>query len=71
MQQLMRHKGKKFTWNNAAEESFQRIKKELCEAPVMGMPTEKGDVRARHGCVSSRYFWDSPSRNKNGMGRQS
>ena len=29
MQQLMRHKDKKFTWNNAAEESFQRIKKEL------------------------------------------
>ena len=42
MQQLMRHKGKRFTWNNAAEESFQRIKKELCEAPVLGMPTEKG-----------------------------
>ena len=43
MQQLMRHKGKKITtWNNAAEESFQRIKKELCEAPVLGMPTEKG-----------------------------
>ena len=41
MQQLMRHKGKKFMWNNAAEESFQRIKKELCEAPVLGMPTEK------------------------------
>ena len=35
--QLMRQKGKKFTWNNAAEESFQRIKKELCEAPVIGM----------------------------------
>ena len=35
-------KSKKFTWNNAAEESFQRIKKELCEAPVLGMPTEKG-----------------------------
>ena len=42
MQQLMRHKGKKITWNNAAEESFQRKKKELCEAPVLGMPTEKG-----------------------------
>ena len=42
MQHLMRHKGKKFTWNNAAEESFQRIKKELCEATVLGMPTEKG-----------------------------
>ena len=25
-----------------AEESFQRIKKELCEARVLGMPTEKG-----------------------------
>ena len=24
------------------EESFQRIKKELCEAPLLGMPTEKG-----------------------------
>ena len=42
MQQLLRHKGKKFTWNNAVEESFQRIKKELCEAPVLGIPTEKG-----------------------------
>ena len=42
MQQLMRHKGKKFTWNNTAEESFQRIKKELCEAPVLGMQMEKG-----------------------------
>ena len=42
MQQLMGHKGKKFTWNNAAEESFQRIKKEFCEAPLLGMPTEKG-----------------------------
>ena len=42
MQQLLRHKGKKFTWNNAAEESIQRITKELCGAPVLGMPTEKG-----------------------------
>ena len=42
MQQLMRHKGKKITWNNAAEESSQRKKKELCEAPVLEMSTEKG-----------------------------
>ena len=42
LQQLMRHKSKKFTWNNAAEESFQKIKTELCEAPVLGMSTEKG-----------------------------
>ena len=40
MQQLMRHKGKKFRCNNAAEESFQIKEKELCEAPVLGMPTE-------------------------------
>ena len=42
MQQLMRHKGKNFTWNNTAEVSFQRIKRELFEAPVLGMPTENG-----------------------------
>ena len=42
MEQLMGHKGKKFMWNNAAEESFQRLKKEFCEAPVLGMPTVKG-----------------------------
>ena len=27
MQQIIRHKGKKFTWNIAAEESLQRIKR--------------------------------------------
>ena len=42
MQQLMTLKGKKFTWNNAAEESFKRIKRELREAPVLIMPTESG-----------------------------
>ena len=47
MQQLMRHKGKKFTWNKAAEESFQRVKKELCKALVRGMPTER-NVRTGH-----------------------
>ena len=49
MQQLMRHKGKKFTWNNAAEESFQRTKKELCEAPG-------------HRRVGGRDLWHTPSR---------
>ena len=29
-------------WNNAAEESFQRKKTEFCEAPMLGIPTEKG-----------------------------
>ena len=69
MQQLMRHKGKKFTWNNAAEESFQRIKKELCEAPVLGMPTEKGmyvldtfaSVVAISGILHQQQEWNGKS----------
>ena len=66
MEQLMRHKGKKFTWNNAAEETFQRIKKELCEAPVLGMPTEKGmyvldtdaSMDAISGIVQQEQQWN-------------
>ena len=42
MQRLMRNKGKKFTWIDEAHVSFENIKRELCEAPVLGMPTEKG-----------------------------
>ena len=42
MQKLMRNKGKKFEWNNEAQVAFENIKRELCEAPVLGMPTEKG-----------------------------
>ncbi|XP_063727530.1 uncharacterized protein LOC134855080 [Symsagittifera roscoffensis] len=42
MQQLMRNKGKKFTWTDEAQGSFENLKCELCEAPVLGMPTEKG-----------------------------
>ena len=42
IQRLMRNKGKKFTWTDEAQVSFENIKRELCEAPVLGMPTEKG-----------------------------
>ena len=42
MQQLMRNKGKKFTWTDEEQVSFENIKRELCEAPVLDMPTEKG-----------------------------
>ena len=42
MQRLLRNKGKKFTWTDEAQVSFENIKRELCEAPVLGMPTEKG-----------------------------
>ena len=42
MQKLMRNKGKKFEWSDEAQTAFENIKRELCEAPVLGMPTEKG-----------------------------
>ena len=42
MQRLMRNKGKKFTMTDEAKVSFENIKSELCEAPVLGMPKEKG-----------------------------
>ena len=38
----MRNKGEKFEWNNEAQVAFENIKRKLCEAPVLGMPTEKG-----------------------------
>ncbi|XP_063713728.1 uncharacterized protein LOC134841628 [Symsagittifera roscoffensis] len=42
VQKLMRNKGKKFKWSKEAQAAFENIKRELCEAPVLGMPTEKG-----------------------------
>ena len=42
MQQKMSNKGKKFEWNETAQKVFDNIKRELCEAPVLDMPTEKG-----------------------------
>ena len=32
----------KFEWNDEAQVALENIKRELCEAPVLGMPTEKG-----------------------------
>ena len=42
MQKLMRNKGEKFELSDEAQTAFENIKRELCEAPVLGMPTEKG-----------------------------
>ena len=42
MQKLMRNKGKKFEWNEESQAAFQNIEQELCETPVLGIPTEKG-----------------------------
>ena len=33
---------KKFEWSDEAQSAFENIKREVCEAPVLGMPTEKG-----------------------------
>ena len=62
----MKPKGKKFMLNNAAEESFQRIKKKLCEAPWLGMPTEKrmyvldtdASVVAMSGILHQKQQWN-------------
>ena len=42
MQRLMRNKGKKFERNGEAQVAFENIKPDLGEAPVLGMPTERG-----------------------------
>ena len=40
MQKLIRNKWKKFELSDEAQTAFENIKRELCEAPVLGMPTE-------------------------------
>ena len=42
MQQLMQNKGKKFSWPDEAQIFLEKINRDFCEAPVLGMPTEKG-----------------------------
>ena len=42
MQKLTQNNDKNFSWTDEAQVSFEIIKRELCDAPVLGMPTEKG-----------------------------
>ena len=42
MQKLTRNKSKQLCWTDEAQVSFENIKREFFEAPVLGMPTEKG-----------------------------
>ena len=62
MQKLMRNKGKKFEWNDEAQVAFENIKRELCEAPVLGMPTEKGHVCSRHRRIGGGHLRNLASR---------
>ena len=70
MQRLMRNKGKKFTWTDEAQVSFENIKRELCEAPVLGMPTEKGmfvlDTDASVVAISGIHCCPITSQSDNG-----
>ena len=66
MQKLMRNKGKKLDWNEEAQAAFGNIKREQCEAPVLGMPTEKGmyvidtdaSVEAISGILHQEQEWN-------------
>ena len=59
MQKLMRNKRKKFEWNEEAQAAFENIKQELCEAPVLGMPTEKdASVVAISGILHQEQEWN-------------
>ena len=66
MQKLMRNKGKKFEWNEESQAAFENIKRELCEAPALGMPTEKGmyvldtdaSVEAISGILHQEQEWN-------------
>ena len=42
MQQLMRNEVKDFEYNGRAQKAVENTKREVCEAPVLGVPTEKG-----------------------------
>ena len=62
MQKLMRNKGKKFEWNEVAQAAFENMKSELCEAPVLGIPMEKGmyvlDTDASVVAISGKLHQD-------------
>ena len=60
MQKLMRNMGKKFEWNDEAQVAFENIKRELCEAPVLGMPVLDTDasVVAISGILHQEQEWN-------------
>ena len=68
-QQLMRNKCKKFTWTDEAQVSIENIKREFCEALVLGMPTEKGMFVLDTDASWLRY-WVYFTRSKTGTGER-
>ena len=69
MQQLMRKKGKKFSWTDETQVSFENIKRDFCEAPVLGMPSGRGmfvldtdaSVVAISGILHQEQEWNGRS----------
>ena len=60
MQRLMRNKGKKFEWNEEAQVALEKIKRELCEAPVLSMYVLDTDasVVAISGILHQEQEWN-------------
>ena len=66
VQKLMRNKGKKFVWNEEDQVAFESMKRQLCEAPALDMPTEKGmyvldtdaSVVAISGILHQKQEWN-------------
>ena len=62
----MRNKATKFTWSDEAQVSYKNIKRELFEASVLGMPTEKrmfvldtdASVVALSGVLHQEHEWN-------------
>ena len=62
MQQLMRHKGKKFTWKNAAERVISKKENGVVRSTSAGDAHGKANVHAGHGCLGGSDLWNTPPR---------
>ena len=67
MYQLLRNKAQNFEWKEKAQEAFENIKQELCEAPVVFMPTEMY-VSSRQRYLSIGHFWNTALETRNVIG---
>ena len=65
----MRNKGRKIEWNEWAQEATENNKRELNEAPVLGMPAEKG-IYVFDSDASVVAFQEYCIRNKNEVEEQ-
>ena len=69
MQRLMRNKGKKFTWTDEAQVSFENIKRELCEVRSSACQQRRGCscwIRMHQWLRSRAYF----TRSRSGTGER-